>query len=313
MNKVALIIIYNHQYNKNIDILERIYKDRFSNIYHLVPFYNGEKQNVIPVYECSYYFQGYVSQGFKGYFKEDYTHYFFVADDLILNPIINEFNYSEHLKLNPNSCFIPGFITLHNRDKYWPRVGEAFRWSINVQGVEAKNQLPDYENALQKFQQFDLTIEPLRFNQIWKTPSSLRDWIRPFISRQFFKHSKFTLRFIKSQLTKKEHSLSYPIIGSYSDIFIISSDTIKQFCHYCGVFAATKLFVEVGLPTSLVLSAKEIITEKDLKFQGKALWTKEQYQELDKYDSSLKQLLTEFPNNYLYFHPIKLSKWNTEL
>ena len=48
MNRVALIIIYNHQYNKNIDILERIYNGRFSNIYHLVPFYNGEKQNVIP-------------------------------------------------------------------------------------------------------------------------------------------------------------------------------------------------------------------------------------------------------------------------
>jgi len=85
MNKVALIIIYNHQYNKNIDILERIYNGRFSNIYHLVPFYNGEKQNVIPVYDSSYYFQGYVAQGFKSYFKEEFTHYFFVADDLILN------------------------------------------------------------------------------------------------------------------------------------------------------------------------------------------------------------------------------------
>jgi hypothetical protein len=313
MNKVALIIIYNHQYNKNIDVLERIYKDRFSNIYHLVPFYNGEKQNVIPVYECSYYFQGYISQGFKSYFKEDYTHYFFVADDLILNPIINEINYSEHLKLNPNTCFIPGFITLHDRSEFWTRVGEAFRWSIDVSGVEAKNQLPDYDKALQKFQQFDLTIEPLRFNQIWITPFSFRAWVRPLTIRQILKQCHITLRFIKSKLTRKKYSLPYPIVGSYSDICIISSDTIKQFCHYCGVFSATKLFVEVSLPTSLVLSAKEIITEKDLKFQGKALWTKRQCQELDKYDKSLKQLLTEFPRNYLYFHPIKLSKWNTEL
>lgn len=308
MNKVALIIIYNHQYNKNIDILERIYKDRFSNIYHLVPFYNGEKQNVIPVYECSYYFQGYISQGLKSYFKEDYTHYFFVADDLILNPIINEINYSEILKLNPSTCFIPSFIALHDTNEWWARVGEAFRWNINFSGVEAKNQLPDYEKALQKFQQFDLTIKPLRFNQIWKSPSSINDFIKVIL-----RDKGYFLRYIRNKFSKKHYSLSYPIVGSYSDIFIISSDTIKQFCHYCGVFAATKLFVEVGLPTSLVLSAKEIINEKDLKFQGKALWTKEQYQELDKYDSSLKQLLSEFPDNYLYFHPIKLSKWNTEL
>jgi hypothetical protein len=312
MNKVALIIIYNHQYNKNIDILERIYIDRFTNIYHLVPFYNGNKKNVIPVYECSYYFQGYISQGLKSYFKEDYTHYFFVSDDLILNPIINEINYSEHLKLKPHTCFIPEFITLHDREEWWKRVSDAFHWSINFRGVEAENQLPDYDKAIQKFQKFDLKIEPLRFNQIWKVPYSFRDWIRLFY-RQFFSHIKLILRFIYSKLTNKKYFLSYPIVGSYSDIFIISSETIKEFCHYCGVFAATKLFVEVGLPTSLVLSAKEIITEKDLKFQGKALWTKKQYQELDKYNGSLKQLLKEFPKNYLYFHPIKLSKWNSEL
>ena len=306
MKKVALIIIYNHQYNENIDILERIYKDRFSDIYHLVPFYNGEKQNVIPVYECSYYFQGYISQGLRSYFKEDYTHYFFVADDLILNPIINEINYSEHLNLNPNTCFIPGFITLHDRNVWWHRVGEAFRWSINFPGVEAKNQLPDYEIALQKFQQFDLTIKPLRFNQIWKTPNSIKDF-----GKMILRDRGSFLRYLKSKFIKNKYMLSYPFVGSYSDIFVVSSDSIKLFCHYCGVFAATNLFVEVALPTSLVLSAKEIVTENDLKLHGKALWTNEQYQELEKYESSLKNLLAEFPTNYLYLHPIKLSKWNT--
>lgn len=313
MGKVALIIIYNHQYNENIGVLEQIYKERFSNIYHLVPFYNGEKQNVIPVYECSYYFQGYISQGFKKYFKEDYTHYFFVADDLLLNPIINEHNYSEQLKLNSNACFIPEFITLHDQSEWWARVGDAYNWKINLPGIEAQNQLPDYEEAMQIFKQFGFTIKPLCFNQIWKIPSSFKDWARPFASRNIFKHSIFTLRYITNKLTKKTYPLSFPLIGSYSDIFVISAETIKQFCHYCGVFAATRLFVEVALPTSLVLSAKEIVTENDLKLQGKALWTKEQHQELEKYESSLKQLLVEFPTNYLYLHPIKLSKWNTKI
>jgi hypothetical protein len=104
--------------------------------------------------------------------------------------------------------------------------------------------------------------------------------------------------------------LPYPLAGSYSDIFVISADTIKQFSHYCGVFASTRLFVEVGLPTSLILSAKEIVFEKDIKLQGKALWTKDDYKVLDKFENSLIKLLDEFPSNYLYLHPIKLSKWN---
>src|SRR5580704_10569699 len=107
--EVALIIIYNHRYDKNIDILERIYGERFSNIYHLMPFYSGDKSNVIPVYEHSFYFQNYVAQGFKSYFKKEYSHYFFVADDMIINPVINEQNYATQLKLTETTSFIPEF------------------------------------------------------------------------------------------------------------------------------------------------------------------------------------------------------------
>lgn len=307
MSEVVLIIIYNHQYNKNIQILEQIYNDRFSNIYHLIPFYTGEKKNVIPIYECSYYFQGYVSQGFKTYFKEEYKHYLFVADDLILNPIINEINYTQHFKLNPNTSFIPGFGSLHEVKGFWARVGEAFQWNINFSGVEAKNQLPDYTTALQLFSKFGLEIKPLNYLQIYKK----QEFPRLFKIKKILYYFLWKRRQFKNR--NKEFHLSYPLVGSYSDIFVVSSDSIKQFSHYCGVFASTRLFVEVAVPTSLVLSAEEIITEKDLKLQGEALWTKEQYEILDKYDGKLDLLLNDFPENLLYLHPIKLSKWKTAL
>jgi hypothetical protein len=309
MNKVALIIIYNHQYNKNIDILERIYKGRFSNVYHLVPFYNGEKQNVIPVYESSYYFQGYVAQGFKSYYKEEFTHYFFVADDLMLNPKINENNYSEHLQLSSTSCFLPGFISLHEAGS-WLRVGEAYRWNIKRIGIEANDKIPSYQDAIKKFKEYGLELKPLNFNQVNRIPNSLFEFLRPLISRDFFKHTLLILRYLGSKIRKITYHLPYPIVGSYSDIFVVSADAIKLFCDYCGVFASTELFVEVGLPTSLVLSAKEIKTEKDLNLQGRALWTKKDYKELNKYNNSLECLFENFPMSYLYIHPIKLSKWN---
>jgi len=79
------------------------------------------------------------------------------------------------------------------------------------------------------------------------------------------------------------------------------------------VFAAQNLWVAIGSPTALVLSAQEIVTEKDLKLQGKTLWIEEDYRLLDKYESRLKKLLDDFPAGHLYIHPIKLSKWRTKL
>ena len=48
---VPLIIIYNHRFDQNIEKLNKIYGERFSKIYHLVPFYDGDLPNVIPVFE----------------------------------------------------------------------------------------------------------------------------------------------------------------------------------------------------------------------------------------------------------------------
>jgi hypothetical protein len=303
MNKVALIIIYNHQYNKNIEVLEEIYKERFSNIFHLIPFYNGEKENVIPVYENSFYFQGYVAQGFKSFFNKEFDHYFFVADDLVLNPIINERNYDEHLKLSNDACFLPELLAFHEIKDWWERTEEAFKYRIRVDGVEAENQILSYELAIKQFSHYGLQIQSLRFDQIYnkmERPKTLN-------YGQIIEYLKYRIKRFKNR--NRAYNLSYPIVGSYSDIFVVSAENIKMFCHYCGVFAVTNLFVEVGLPTSMVLSAREIVTEEDLDLKGKALWTKDDYQILEKYNNNLDVLLKDFPKENLYLHPIKLSKW----
>ncbi|HPH96519.1 MAG TPA: hypothetical protein PKW33_17455 [Anaerolineaceae bacterium] len=309
MDAVALIIIYNHQYNKNIEILEQIYKDRFSHIYHLVPFYQGEKNNVIPVYENSLYFQGYVAQGLKSFFKQEFCHYIFIADDLILNPALNESNYQEILHLKEHTCFLPGFISLHEcrEDQWWQRVSEAFHYRVNVFGIEANNQIPSYDEALKKFENNHLEIKPLSFYQIWKRPVSFVHDIK-----RMLRDKQYLIAKLKYLTGVRDYHLSYPVVGSYSDIFVVSSDAIKPFCHFCGVFAATRLHVEVGLPTALVLSAQEIVTEEDLKLKGKALWDRSEYKILDRYEYKLSALLAGFPENLLYLHPIKLSKWNID-
>jgi hypothetical protein len=177
MEKVALIVIYNHRYDENIEIIENIYKGRFSSIYHLVPFYDGNRANVFPVYESSYYFQGYIAQGFQHFFHKEFAHYFFIEDDLILNPLINEFNFREHFNLSDSTSFLPGFISLHKQplNRYWPRVKEAFFYNINQPGTEALKEIPAYDEAVKAFLKLGLTIGPLAFDQIWGQHNPLKN------------------------------------------------------------------------------------------------------------------------------------------
>ena len=113
MAKACLIIVFNHRYDKNIPVLEKIYSSNFSTIYFLVPFYNGEHPNVIPVYESSNFFQSFFAQGYARFFNEKFTHYIFTGDDCILNPSVNENNFLEQTGLPERTDLISGLIELH--------------------------------------------------------------------------------------------------------------------------------------------------------------------------------------------------------
>ena len=91
---VCLVVIYNHRHSANVERLENLYRGRFSHVYHLMPFHEGGGgENVIPFMKSSHYFQGHLAQGYDRYFAAGHRHYIFVADDVLLNPVISEENY----------------------------------------------------------------------------------------------------------------------------------------------------------------------------------------------------------------------------
>jgi hypothetical protein len=324
-NKVALIFIFNHKFDKNINVLENIYKDRFSHIYHLVPFYTGDKPNVISVYESSQYFQGYIAQGLKHYFKEEYEHYFFIGDDLILNPAINENNYKEYFKLSPEASFIPEIFNLHNLTNndtlrflpvnkltgnsgkwHWCKITEFIKtYKHSSYGVENSKEMPSYKEAETILKNHGYEIKTCNYYDMYGGIFPLNS-----ATGKFMYHSKSYF---------KKFQLPYPVVGSYSDIVIVSKSSIKNFCHYCGVFATNKLFVEFAIPTALLLASNEVITEPRIGKRGNIYWlyTKKEvdkYQDdMKPYNNNLNELLQKFPQNKLYIHPIKLSKWKTEM
>lgn len=293
MNKVALLIIYNHRYDQNIPRLEKLYGGRFSNLFHIVPFYDGNQENVIPVYESSYYFSGYISQTYAYLKNKGFTHFFIVADDMVINPSLNEANLWQGIGIDMDDCYIDGLIFLQELKIFWSHLFEAMDYFVDKQGVEVSDILPSRQEAERCFDRYGLPHGSI--------PKKLfGEWL---LQQKEWKMKKKIWRYIK-----KRH-LDYPLVGGYSDICLVTADAMDKFALYCGAFAATDLFVELALPTSMVLSAKRIKFNKDIKLESGAMWSDKDMQFLQEYNFSLAKLIDQFPANKLYLHPIKLSKW----
>lgn len=311
MTKACLIIVFNHRYDKNIPVLEKMYGRRFSHIFFLVPFYDGDRPNVIPVYESSHYFQSFFAQAFHRFYEKSFTHYIFLGDDCILNPAINEHNLATETGLTDGADFIPGIIEFHKiKDQPWWHTYKGIEFFTNRKGAEIARELPAREAAIEKFKYHGFEVKSLSRENIFgssvaKGKKKLEYWL--------FSQYHFNYRWKKFK-NKGRIELPYPVVGSYSDLLIITSDSIRQFCHYCGVMAAAGLFVEIAIPTALLLSSNKIKEEKDLRLKGKALWTQEEIEGIEnQYNRSLSALKNGFPKDQLFYHPVKLSKWNNDL
>ncbi len=305
--KVALIIVFNHKFEKNITILEKIYAGRFTDIYYIMPFYTGERKDVISVYENSYYFEGYIAQAFQKFYKTDYDYYYFISDDLILNPSINESNFDCILSLHGREAYIPEIKQLHDQQVYWRWTKEAYEYSIVRKGIEAVSELPSLSEAIERFKLHQLDLKPLKYKQVYNIK------INTFIYERFSQFIPLHIG-IKKYLEYIKHGfkfkLNYPIVGSYADTFTIPGYAIKKFCHYCGVFAATELFPELAIPTAMAFSCDRMRTENELKLKGKVIWNRYEIESYRKQFKDLDDFMSHFPNDHLYVHPIKLSKWN---
>ena len=293
MNKTALLVIYNHRFDKNISRIKELYKDSFSHVYQLIPFYDGDEPNVIPVYDSSFYFQSFICQAYTHLKGKGFTHYFVVADDLILNPAINETNLWEVTGLPEDACMLPKILELQDpQNKKWPHVKDATRYRVKQKGLEVANILPSYQEAIEAFQFHGISTKNVQ------QEANLHGLER-------IKKPSELAKLIPGNIT-----LSYPLVGGYSDICLITEDCMQRFCSYCGAFAAGNLFVEIAIPTAMMLASKNISFIEDLKLKRGDMWTDEEKEaKLGKFEFSLDKLIADFPSDTMYLHPIKLSAY----
>ncbi|HYO87569.1 MAG TPA: hypothetical protein VER79_02920, partial [Candidatus Limnocylindrales bacterium] len=45
--RICLVVIFNHRFEANLPILDRLYGDRFHHVRYLMPFYQGTRSDVI--------------------------------------------------------------------------------------------------------------------------------------------------------------------------------------------------------------------------------------------------------------------------
>ena len=295
--KTGLVIIFNHCYEKNISKLRKIYGDRFSEIRFLMPFYFGQEQDVIPVYESSYYFQGFVAQAYTQLMGMDVEYFLFIADDLIINHEINEWNAAKKLRLSrEKEIFCFNFSELNRPGQYlWCHTRNS-SLPFRDRGVEWRDKLPSKEEAFAIFKDFMRRDYPKEYEDALFQGCDCSEEEKNL----FYKNNGGT----------KE--VPYPLAWGYSDIFAVKKTSMRKVAHVFGIFAAMGLFVEIAVPTAIVLTVKRsnVVFNVFSEFKEEMiLWDNNRLDIEKKFEKNIHYLLDDFPEECLCIHPVKLSRW----
>ncbi len=325
MNKAALVVIFNHRYERNIPKLEEYYGPRFSHRSYLVPFAPIETDQIIRVIENSYCFSGHIAQGICRFKVPGVTHYVFAGDDLILNPVLNEDTLLSALSLDADTGYIKSLASAD-------RVRFRWRWALTAyQALQSakfdwKQELPPASQARSHLEKMGI-----RFSKpLPRGRADLKSLHYPSKARTL-KEVYWDLKLMKPYLKLIAHTASsigkpseYPLLAGYSDFVVVPAKNLDRFAHYCGVLAALNMFAEVAVPTALALACDRVDTElrmgehfadagvspaPGVHWHGIELWE----DEIPAFGRSLNYswpaFMKQFPSNALYHHPIKLSQW----
>jgi hypothetical protein len=248
--------------------------------------------------------------------------YLFIGDDLVLNPEINEASLANLMKLDGNSCFYPAMHDVSRGDCLRGTM-EAHNFQMLPAGMDptALTGVPSYEEAFSVLSHkglMDTTsltrLKPYLplFEQPWR-----KAWHKNYkIARARLWHLRNALRY---RLSSKK--AAYPVVFGYSDIFSVPRVHFDEFCNYLEVFASIRMFVELAIPTAFALHDWPMVCEDDLELKPLNVWFPQDPRLFKQKAARIEEmtiaanyhiegLQQAFPKDYLYMHPVKLSKWS---
>lgn len=315
----ALIVLFNHNYEKNIDIIKKIYKDQFPLLRIIMPFYYGNDPEIISVYGNSFTFQTYIAQAREKLQELECDDILIIGDDLLLNPEINSHNIHDKLNIPNGAFYIDKIENVSNCDYYRP-ILEATKFSPHPAGLDtsANRILPSYSEALQILAQKGFTIQ----TKLSKWNPFYPEFKKPFFNNLYSNYKCFKgriwhlLKVIQYRL--KPVNMPYPYVFGYSDIIMIPKDRLIDFSRYLEVFATWNMFVEMAIPTAMLLQPDSVISyAENHSYKTGNVWYPQNpvhYTTISGIINSIIQnshtiddLSNCFPSEYLYLHPVKLS------
>lgn len=325
--KTGLVVLYNHNYEKNIDLLFKLYRPQFSAIRQLMPFYRGDRDDVISVFGNSFIFHSYIAQARHQLEQMPCDDILIIGDDLLLNPELNECNIHEKLNISPGAFYIDQVENIC-KGEYSRPLDEADNFSCTPPGLDqsANRWVPSYEEAFEILRSKGL-IDSLRLRK-YKPFYPL--FLHPLLgSGNAYKNYKIfkarVYHFLKmlSYLIKPT-TFAYPCVFGYSDLILIPKEKLDLFCRYLETFATWGMFVEMAIPTAMMLMPDTQVCHADQHhYRTGNVWYPFDPKHYRLISTTIDELLRacngdisrlpeKFPREYLYLHPVKLSRFNTK-
>jgi hypothetical protein len=266
----------------------------------LMPFYGGARREVIPTHFPSNLFHGYIAEAYRALRQVPASHFTFIADDLFLNPALTGSNLAGCLGLQEEAGYIKSLTPLSDVSFRWPHLFRAVR-TLERQDpkIQWRREVPPRDVAVDRVRRHVPTGNALSWANL-RAPTAGLYYVPRRMAAGWFDILRHRGR----------HQLPYPAVMGYSDLVVVPASGLAEFARLCGVFAAAGLFVEVAIPTALALSCSSIVRESETRWRGIELWDKADVRDLEeRFDRDLAQLTHWLPNDALYLHPVKLSRW----
>ncbi len=214
---------------------------------------------------------------------------------------------------NPFSCLISALTTKLN--KQWPHSRSAYNFSLAVSGLHWPAQLVNHIEAMQRFKEHNLLIDHIDIKKAVRRHKKGIKADRKAINKTMMIRAILEY-WLRGKDTYRPYKLTYSLAFAYNDIFIMPHNSMNRFVTHCGIFAAYKLWVEIAIPTAIVLAADNILQATNLKYRMISHYTVP-YNEADtlpidfpiedKHLNCLESIVKHWPDNYAYIHRLKLS------
>jgi len=271
--KTALVIIFNNPFPGNIPISEKLYGHKFDKIYYLIN-YQSDDEKIIYVNANSHEFQKFYLQAFDDLKGSDY--YFFIHDDVLLNPKFNSKTAFTSFKIPFDKICIRNIDIIPYNAKWnwtWKGCYDVVEKDPFLQEILKENR----NYLIKRFQEQILPYNCSRYRG---------DELEKIICNQ----SEFLFGH-----------------GANADILMMPYEGFKEFIEKLRMINSEGLFVEAAIPTAVLLTKWPIYLMNSSANAPHYCWGKD----YKKNNFFYLQKLIKGAN--IGIHPVKLGKMNWSL